>query len=200
MHKADNTMAPHSYRAALLARYKPGNPFAEKAARARMEYERLSPPSARDQAMANAFPLGAGFARKSDMKRMDSRINRATAAIQALQEATYREGQAEAFDRGEINAQGRRMTAQAHVRSEKRETANEARKARIEKARQERGDKEPWQVPVQVYADSTGYLAGGGRRLVEGDHREHVERALAAGKPVPAEVLTEYSPIATSGD
>lgn len=178
--------------AALLARYKPGNPFAGKAARARMEYARLSPPTARDQAMANAFPLGAGFGRKSDMKRMDSRINRAVAATQALQEATYREAQAEAFDRGEINAQGRRMTAQANIRSEKRETANEARKARIEKARQERGDREPWQVPVRVYADSTGYLAGGARQLVEGQHREHVENAIAAGKHVPAEVLAEH--------
>lgn len=178
--------------ASLTARYKPGNPFAAKAARARLEYERLSPPSAHDKAMANAFPLGAGFGRKSDMKRMDRRIDRAVAATQALQEATYREGQAEAFDRGEINAQGRRMTTQAHIRSEKRETATEARKARIEKARQERGGREPWQVPVKVYADSTGYLAGGARRLVEGDHFEHVEKAIAAGKAVPADVLAEH--------
>lgn len=175
-----------------MARYQPGNPFASKAARARLAYQRLSSTTAHDKAMANAFPLGAGFGRKSDAKRMDRTINRAVGAVQALQEATYREAQAEAFDKGAINAQGRRMSAAGNLRSEKREVANEARKARIEKAKQERGDKLPWQVPAKVYADSTGYLAGGGRRLIEGDHREHVAKAIAAGKEVPADVLAEY--------
>lgn len=176
----------------LMARYKPGNPFARKAARARLAYQRLSPPTAHEKGMANSFPLGAGFGRKTDAKRLDRTINRAVGAVQALQEATYREAQAEAFDKGAINAQGRRRSPAGDLRSEKREATNDARKARIEKAKQARGDKQPWQVPMSVYADSTGYLAGGGRRLIEGDHREHVKKALAAGKEVPAEVLAEH--------
>jgi hypothetical protein len=178
--------------ASLIGRYKPGNQFAERAARARLAYERLAPPSAHDKAMANAFPLGAGFGRKGAAKRMDQTINRAVGAVQALQEATYREGQAQAFDRGEINAQGRRVTREGNLRSEKRGAANVARKERIEKARKERGDKEPWQLLAVVYADSTGYLAGGARRLIESEHREAVEQALAAGKDVPEEVRAEH--------
>lgn len=177
---------------ALVARYQPGNPFARKAARARLAYQRLSPQTAHDKAMANAFPLGAGFGRKTDAKRLDRTINRAVGAVQALQEATYREAQAQAFDLGKINAQGRRTSPAGNLRSEKREATNAARKARIEKAKRARGDKQPWQVPMSIYADSTGYLAGGGRRLIEGDHREHVDRAIAAGLEIPAEVLAEH--------
>jgi hypothetical protein len=55
------------------------------------------------------------------------------------------------------------------------------------------GDKTSWQVPVAVYADASGQLGGSGRKLVESEHREAVENALADGKAVPADVLADYS-------
>jgi len=172
--------------------YSAGNPFAERAARARLEYERNAGPTARDKAMGQAFPLGAGFGRKGGEKRIEATVNRATRAVEALKNAEYLEAQAAAFDRGEINAQGRRISAASQERSEKRETGNLDRKARQQEAIEARGDKEKWQVPVKTWADSTGNFGGGALKLLEGEHREAVENALAAGKDVPAEVLANY--------
>lgn len=176
----------------LAARFKPDNPFAQKAARARLRATHLNQPTARDTAMANAFPLGAGFGRPSDSKRLDATVNRAVEAVRASREADYLEAQATAFDAGRINAQGRRISKESQARSEKREALQERQTARIEAAKAERGERLKWEVPGSVWADSTGNLGGGARRLLLGEHREAVETALAEGKFVPDEVLAEY--------
>jgi hypothetical protein len=166
----------------LIARYKPGNPFAQRAARARLAADRGNTPTQHERGMAAAFPLGAGFGRPGGEKRIERSVDRAVRAVQAEKDARYLEGQAESFDAGKINAQGRAISKASLERSEKREVAGARRDERIAAARAERGDKPAWQIPRDVYADSTGYLGGGGRRLIEGGHREAVERAIAQGE------------------
>jgi hypothetical protein len=46
---------------ALIARYKPGNPFAKRAAFARALADQLNRPTSHERGMADTFPLGAGF-------------------------------------------------------------------------------------------------------------------------------------------
>lgn len=180
---------------------RPGNPFAERAARARTEYERLGGTTARERAMTGAFPLGVGFTRPgAPMRRAEARveatIDRAVKAGEALKLAESLESQAEAFDAGLIDERGRRIGEAMMARREKRRPAKEAREARIAAARERRAGKEPWQVTKQIYADASGQIAGGGRALVEYDHREAVRDALAEKKPVPAEVLADYPDLA----
>ncbi|MBX6421913.1 MAG: hypothetical protein IRZ06_13035, partial [Nevskia sp.] len=79
---------------------RPENPFAEKAARARQEYERLTRPTAHDVGMANSFPLGAGFGREGGGKKIDAAIDRAVEAQRALRDAEHYEALAKAFDAG----------------------------------------------------------------------------------------------------
>ena len=176
----------------LVARYKPGNPFAEKAASARFSYERLSQPTAHDKAMAQSFPLGVGYGRPGREKRIEATVNRAVKAQEALADAKWQESRAAAFDAGEINAQGRSISPESIERSIKREKGDDARAERRKAAEEIRGDKERWQVRGEVWADSAGYFGGGGRKLILSEHREAVEQALSAGKPVPPEVLADY--------
>src|SRR3990167_7622573 len=170
-----------------------GNPFTAKAIRARREYEHLVQPTARDKSMATAFPLGTGYGRKGGERRLDATIDKAVKAEEARKTAEYLEAQSAAFDRGEINAQGRRITVASVARSEKRQSSQQGREARIASARETRGDKPAWAVPVAIYADASGQLAGSGRKLVESDHRASVEQALSEGHPVPDNVLADYS-------
>jgi len=76
------------------------NPFAEKAARARQEFERLIRPTAHDVGMAESFPLGAGFGREGGGKKIDAAIDRAVEAQRALRDAEHYEALAKAFDAG----------------------------------------------------------------------------------------------------
>src|SRR5215211_6057680 len=78
--------------------------------------------AAETPAPRDAFPLGAGFGHKGDAKRFDRSIDRAVDAVQAEKDARYLEVQADAFDAGEINAQGHSMTPAAWERSDKRAT------------------------------------------------------------------------------
>ncbi len=90
------------------------NPFRPKAIAARERADRLNRPTSHERGMADAFPLGAGFGRGSASSRaqsIDSSVSRAVDAVEAERDARYLEAQAEAFDRGEINAQGRSMSA-----------------------------------------------------------------------------------------
>lgn len=179
--------------------YKPGNPFAEKAIAARKKADSLGGQTAHERGMANAFPLGAGFGRGSQKSRdgkIDSSVNRAMAVVAATKEADYLDAQARAFDKGEIDAQGRRRDPAKQARTEKAETATDKRKARIATAKAAMEGKERWEVTKAAYADATGSLAGSARRLVESDHRGYVEQALEDGKPVPAEVLADYPDLA----
>jgi hypothetical protein len=172
----------------LRARYKPGNPFADKAATARANYNRLSKPTAHDQDMAKHFPLGVGYGGAAGGKRVEATIDNAVKAGEHLKEAQWQEARAEAFDRGDVNAQGRRPAKDADQAAERRE----ALKARFEAAQQERQGKERWQVRAASYADSGKQFGGNGRKLLLADHRGYVEAALAAGLPVPADVLADY--------
>lgn len=181
----------------LTGRYKPGNPFAEKAAKARARAERLAAglETERDRAMSEAFPLGGGFqggSQRSNDRRIDSAVDRATRWQEAEKEAAWREGQAEAFDAGRINAQGRMEDAGVRARRERRE-ANAAKRAeRRAAAEAQVGDGPKWRVTPDVWADSTGNFGGGAREFVLAGHREAVKQALAAGEQVPAEVLAAY--------
>lgn len=94
----------------VVLSFKPGNPFAEKAIRYHQHYLKLNKPTAREDAMKNAFPLGAGFGHGSMRSRersMDSSLRRASDAVRAKQNSDYYIALAEAFDRGDVNAQGR---------------------------------------------------------------------------------------------
>jgi phospholipid N-methyltransferase len=178
----------------LVGRYKPDNPFAEKAARARAKYEHLVRPTARDKAMEQAFPLGAGYGRKGGEKRIESTVNRAVEAEQARKDAEYDEARAAAFDRGEVNAQGRSITKESQERSEKRQASEKDRAQRMQEATAARAGKQKWQVPASVWADSTGNFGGGARKLIIGEHNEAVIKAIEEGKDVPLEVLAELPP------
>ncbi len=182
--------------------FSPGNPFAEKARRARALADSLSDTrTAHEKGMAEAFPLGAGFGRgsaHSRSKKIDASVNRAVRAVEAEKNARYLEAQASAYEAGEIDAQGRRITKESQARSVARERQKLGREERIAAAKAQLEGRERWEVPQAVYADSTGNLGGGARKLMESDHREYVERALAEGKPVPPEVLADYPDLTPS--
>ena len=94
------------------------NPFREKATRARTEANRLNGTDARDAAMARSFPLGAGYGHgsvRSRERRMDARIDRAVSAVKARELAEYLEAQADAYDAGRINTQGRAVRTESSV-------------------------------------------------------------------------------------
>lgn len=81
-----------------------GNPFTAKAEKAWQQYERLSGTTAADRAMAESFPLGPGFCVPQGV---DASVTRAVKAVAALKNARILSAKARAFDRGEINRQGR---------------------------------------------------------------------------------------------
>ena len=145
------------------------NPFRQKALKARSAASR-SRGSAHDKAMEQSFPLGGGFGRKGGARRLESTISRATAAIEAESRAKWLEAQANAFDAGEINAQGRSMDASAWERSDKRQSAKERRETRIATARAAIEGKARHEVSAEVWADAHGYLAGSARALVISEH------------------------------
>jgi len=98
------------------------NPFRDKAEKARAEYERVSGSTQREKDMAQSFPLGVGFGRGSQSRRdkaIDSSVDRAVKSVEAKKNLDYLEAKAEAFDRGEINAQGRRIKKESESKDEK---------------------------------------------------------------------------------
>ncbi len=157
------------------------NPFRDRAIRARALADRLNRPTAREQAMADAFPLGPGFGRPGAGRRVDASVSRAVKAVDAERQARALEAKADAFDRGEVNAQGRRWSPAQQARADRRSAVAAQRDARIEAARAQVAGREPWEVPAEVWADASGSLAGSARQLVLADHREAVARARAAG-------------------
>jgi len=175
----------------VRAHYRKDNPFAAKAKAARERYERLVEPTARDAAMAESFPLGVGYGGRSGERRVEATIDRAVAAGEAEKEARWYEAKAEAFERGEINAQGRRPAKDAGKAREK----IEAKRERIEAAKEAQRGKESWEVTFKVYADSIGVFGGRSLELIRYDHKEAVAQAFASGKPVPPEVLSDYPDI-----
>ena len=96
--------------------FKPGNPFAEKAIRYMKKHLALNRPTARDEAMKNSFPLGGGFGHgsmRSREKSIDASVRRAGEAVRVRNNAVYWTALAEAYDRGEVNAQGRSVNSGA---------------------------------------------------------------------------------------
>ena len=92
------------------------NPFADRAKAARARADRLAAPNAHDAGMAHAFPLGPGFghgSQRSRERRLDAAISNAWAAIDAEKEARHLEHLAAAFERGEVDAHGRRLVTEA---------------------------------------------------------------------------------------
>lgn len=83
------------------------NPYRAAAEAARKKADALSRPTAYDEAMRNAFPLGAGYGRKGAGKRIEARVNRATKAVKAAHLASQLEAKADAYDRGDITEHGR---------------------------------------------------------------------------------------------
>ena len=146
------------------------NPFRNKATRARAVADRYNRPTAHDAAMAQAFPLGAGYGRKGADKRIEATITRAGKAIEAARRAAYLEAQADAFDAGTINAQGRRMSAAAWERSDKRADYQERKAARIAAARAACEGKRKHEIPAETWADAWGYLGGPARAMIIAEH------------------------------
>lgn len=131
----------------LIACYREGNPFAERAAKARLRYEKLSRPSARHLAMVESFPLGVGYdGSKAAGRRIDASIKKAKNAVETKCFAERLELQAATFDEGKINAQGRSISMASLARSEKREAQKEKREARIAAAKAQLAGKECWEV------------------------------------------------------
>jgi hypothetical protein len=80
------------------------NPYRAEADRLRTIADKLRQPSAHDEAMRNAFPLGAGFghgSQRSRDRKIEARISRATKAVHAEAKAKQAEAMADAWDRGE---------------------------------------------------------------------------------------------------
>ena len=164
------------------------NPFASRATTSRAKYNRLAKPATRDLAMEEAFPLGTGYGRRGAGKRLDSHIDRAVQTEKARKDAEWYKANAAAFDRGEINAQGRAPAKDAGAAAERRARLD----ARMIAAELERAGKEQWQVRGSVIADSSRQFGGAGRKLILAEHRDLVEWALFEGLDVPADVLTDY--------
>jgi hypothetical protein len=155
------------------------NPFREKAERARAMSNSLNRETPHDKAMRESFPLGGGYGRSGGSKRMEVSVNRACAAVNAVSKARYLEAKADAFDRGEINAQGRAWNANKQASSEKREAQAEKRKARQEAARAEIAERGRECVSPETWADAAGCFGGGARALLMGEHAErYPESAL----------------------
>jgi len=103
------------------------NPFRDKAIDARAAYERLSGSTSKERAMAEHFPLGVGFGRGSERSRdkaIDSSVDRAVAVVEAKKKMDLLASQADAFDRGEITQQGRRVKSAAESEAERKAKKN----------------------------------------------------------------------------
>lgn len=149
------------------------NPFRAKAERARALYERLAGHrTAHDRGMAEAFPLGAGYGRKGGERRIEASVNRAVKTVEAFNRCRHLEAQADAFDAGKINAQGRRISPESIARSEKRAVYQEGKAARIAAAKSAIEGKHPSEVDAETWATAHGYLGGRPRELVVSEHRE----------------------------
>jgi hypothetical protein len=173
------------------------NPFAAKAHRARSEHERLTAPTAQQRAMADAFPLGAGSpgnssARRSARgagRRMDASIDRAVRAENARKNALHYEGLAAAYDRGEVNAQGRRITSEAT--REREATAADLYGAYL-RARVQPGD----EVTLVQNPDGGGHVVTRINRktvtFATGTQWPHIDiRPLRNGQPMTSDELRE---------
>ena len=170
------------------------NPFREKATKAREYSDRLNRPTTHEQAMAASFPLGAGRGgrqRGGVSKRIDASVTRAGQAVAASKRARHLEAQADAFDRGEIDTQGRSWSPEQEARAEKRQKASDSRQERIQAAKDAVTGKERWEVLGSVWAASNGIFRGGALNLVMFEHRDVVFVAMLDGKPVPQDVLLE---------
>ncbi len=93
------------------------NPFREKMDSLNRKADSLTPGnSAFDKAMASSFPVGVGRSgnassrrtSKQAAKRIDQSVNNALKSIEVRKQANSLIGQAEAFDRGEIDQHGNR--------------------------------------------------------------------------------------------
>jgi hypothetical protein len=92
------------------------NPFRAKHEAAQRKADQLAGGTAQEKAMAESFPLGGGFGRGSERSRsksVDASVDRATQAVEASKQAKMLKAQADAFDRGEINASGRAVNPNA---------------------------------------------------------------------------------------
>jgi len=147
--------------------------FRNRAITARALADKLNRPRAHDAGMAQAFPLGAGFGRRGSEKRIESSIDRAVRAVDAEKRARYLEAQADAFDRGEIDAQGRCWSVEQQARADKRESAKERREARIAAARQLRDSLPRETLSPETWADAAGCLAGSARAMLISEQREY---------------------------
>lgn len=149
------------------------NPFRDKATRARAAYERTANvTSAHERGMAESFPLGAGFGRRGDSQRIERTISRACDSVRKLERARYLEAQADSYDRGEINAQGRRWNAERQQASDKRAEQKAKRDARQAAAQAVLAANGRKGLDPATWADAHGYFGGSGRALVMADQEE----------------------------
>ena len=92
------------------------NPFRAKHEAVQRKADQLAGGTAQEKAMAESFPLGGGFGHGSERSRskaVDASVDRATQAVEASKQARILKAQADAFDRGEINASGRAVNPNA---------------------------------------------------------------------------------------
>jgi hypothetical protein len=92
------------------------NPFRAKHEAVQRKADQLAGGTAQEKAMAESFPLGGGFGHGSERSRskaVDASVDRATRAVEASKQAKILKAQADAFDRGEINASGRAVNPNA---------------------------------------------------------------------------------------
>jgi hypothetical protein len=165
------------------------NPYRAEADRLRAIADKLHQPSAHDEAMRNAFPLGAGFghgSQRSRDRKMDAYINRATKAVQAERKAAQAERMADAWDRGErFTPQGRREDPARAERAAKRKAQQEAKEQRIAEAKAIVAALPRWKVTPETWATAHGHLAGGSRTLVMADQADYI-----AMEPEPSDIFS----------
>jgi hypothetical protein len=109
------------------------NPYRAEADRLRAIADKLHQPSAQDEAMRNAFPLGAGFghgSQRSRDRRIEARINRATKAVAAEAKAAAAERMADARDRGEPTEAEKAAKRREVVRAAIKQAAKQERAER----------------------------------------------------------------------
>jgi phospholipid N-methyltransferase len=140
------------------------NPFKQQADAIRSRAEALSPGgSARDKAMASAFPLGTGRPGNASSRRtsaqsarsIDRTVDNAMKALKLFDAAKIMEARAAAFDRGEINEHGGRTEVGRAIDAKIAEQATK-RQETVKKASEHIAD----HMRTTLKPGDTVYIAG----------------------------------------
>jgi hypothetical protein len=103
------------------------NPFAADAIQARKYHSSLTLTTSADDAMAQSFPLGGGFARPGAHQRLNASIDKAKKIVEAERRAQMAEAKAKGYERGTIKADGRPANVKEALAFRLKRTSNFAK-------------------------------------------------------------------------